>query len=213
MKAQKQYQKITARTIQSRADTNITFADNRQQNRIHGVSRKTIQLVGGYISGNPVGPYAGLGNNNSSPGTDFSQFQKNTILNANSGNAQQINVTYHDDYNDNPLGNYTQVAAIDHIYPKGLGGINAYANAQVIDAHTNSSIGNTYPKHGYNGVRLYVGYTWSRNINGTQYTYPVGSILQIIGHGAAARIATYFGNISLAVARQIGLLGTHHNPL
>lgn len=213
MKAQKQYQKITARTIQSRADTNITFADNRQQNRIHGISRKTIQLVGGYIPGNPNGPYAGLGNNVASPETNFSPTQKNNILNANSGNALQINVTYHDDNNNNSLGDYTQVAAIDHIYPKGLGGINAFANAQVIDAHTNSSIGNTYPKHGYNGSRLYVGHTWNAATFGLPHNYPVGSILQINGHGAAARIATYFGNISLAVARQIGLLGTHHNPL
>lgn len=213
MKAQKQYQKISARTIQSRANTNITFADNRQQNRIHGVICKTIQLVGGYIPGNFVGPYAGQGNNISSPETDFSAIQKNNIFIANSGNAQQINVTYHDDHNGNPLGNYTQVAAIDHIYPKGLGGINAYANAQVIDAHTNSGIGNTYPKHGYNGASLYVGHTWSKNINGTIYTYPVGSILQINGHGAGATITTQFGNISLAYARQIELLGTNYNPI
>lgn len=213
MKAQKQHQKIAARTIQSRANTNITFADNRQQNHIHGVSHKTIQLVGGYIPGNPAGPYAALGNNFSSPGTNFSAAQKNAILNANFGNAQQINVTYQDDHNGNPLGDYTQVAAIDHIYPKGLGGINAYANAQVIDAHTNSGIGNAYPKHGYNGARLYVGHTWNRIINGLPCNYPVGSILNINGQGAAATIATYFGNISLAVARQIGLLGTVHDPV
>lgn len=213
MKAQKQHQKIAARTIQLRANTNITFADNRQQNHIHGVSRKTIQLVGGYIPGNPAGPYAALGNNFSLPGRDFSVFQKNTILNNNSGHAQQINVTYRDDHNGNPLGNYTQVAAIDHIYPKGLGGINAYANAQVIDAHTNSGIGNVYPKHGYNGARLYVGHPWTRNIGGIVYNCPVGSIFSINGHGAGATIATFLGNISLAYARQIGLLGTIHDPV
>lgn len=213
MKAQKQHQKIAARTIQSRANTNITFADNRQQNHIHGVSHKTIQLVGGYIPGNPAGPYAALGNNFSSPGTDFSAAQKNAILNANFGNAQQINVTYQDDHNGNPLGDYTQVAAIDHIYPKGLGGINAYANAQVIDAHTNSGIGNAYPKHGYNGARLYVGHPWRRNIGGMLYNCPVGTIFSINGNGAGATIATALGNISLANARQIGLLGTAHDPV
>ena len=184
---------------------------NRQTYRNFQVisCNKTLQLVGGYIP-NQNGPYVGLGLNMASPNNDFTLFQRNQILTNNSNRGQNmINVSYHDDQTQNPLGAFNQAAAIDHIYPKQLGGVNAYINAQVIDASTNSRIGNAYPKMGYTGSRLYVGHNWT--LNGMQL--PAGSILPIIGNGAQALISTPWGNINLNIARAVGLLTTQMNPL
>ncbi len=162
---------------------------------------KTLQLIGGYIP-NQNGPYAGLGQNIASPNSDFTQSQRNQILTDNSNRGQNtINVSYHDDQTQNPLGSFNQAAAIDHIYPKGLGGVNAYINAQVIDASTNSQIGNVYPKMGYTGSRLYVGHSWTYN----DMQLPAGSILPINGNGAQALIITPWGNIDLNTAREVKL--------
>lgn len=213
MKAKKEYQKLASRIIQPKQKVNITFADNRKKSSIASNMYKTMQFVGGYIPGNVNGPYAAIGNNQATPGANFSATQKNNIFQSNQAGAAPINVLYRDDVTGNALGDYTQVAAIDHIYPKGLGGINAYKNAQVIDAHTNSAIGNTYPKHGYTNTRLYLGNPWIRNIGGVIYQLPMGTILPIAGAGAGANIVTPWGNLTLFQARLYGLLGTFHNPL
>ena len=184
---------------------------NRQTHRNFQIisCNKTLQLVGGYIP-NQNGPYVGLGPNMASPNNDFTPSQRNKILTNNANRGQNmINVSFHDDQTQNPLGSFNQAAAIDHIYPKKLGGVNAYINAQVIDASTTSRIGNAYPKMGYTGSRLYVGHDWT--LNGMHLLS--GSILPIIGNGVQALISTPWGNINLNTARMVGLLTTQMNPL
>lgn len=209
MKAERQYKESNNRIIQSRSNTKTVFIDNRQ-----GGQRKIMQcFLAGYIPGNTNGLYAGLGNNLATCGGSFSSQQKNEILFQNkAAGPTPVNVSYHDDQTGLPLGSFFEVAVADHIYPASLGGINAYANAQIISGSTNSSIRNTYPKHGYTGSRLYVGHNWFGYINGKRQSIAQGSIFTINGSGATATVNTPGGAIPITVL-QTALLAPPNDPL
>jgi hypothetical protein len=197
---------------------------------IGGQGAKPIQLMGGYIPG-ANGPYANLGNNVATAGNAFSDNVRNAVLNANSNNlGNTVNAPQTDDQTGNALvRTYSRIAAIDHIYPAGIGGMNCYRNAQVIDQATNAGIGNTYPKHGYNGARMYMGHAVTAHVpnevDGMNEPEDVniaqGTIFDIEGSGANAEIdmsGTLDGQrddpdeVTPQQARNWGILGAASNP-
>ncbi len=195
------------------------------------IQTKTVQRMGGYIPA-ADGPYQGLGDNIATIGNAFANNQRTAILDQNENNAgNTIAANQTDDQTGNSLvREYSDIAAVDHIYPASFGGMNCYRNAQVIDQATNSAIGNTYPKHQYNGARMYMGHAVNaqvpNNVNGNNQVQvvniPARNIYNINGNGAGATIdmgATLVNQrndanaISLANARNWGILGTNQDPV
>lgn len=151
-----------------------------------------IQMKGGYIPGNKHSNYNSLGSNVCTAGAGFTETQKGNIYDKNEergSSSSKYKAPMIDDYDDEMLvRNLSYVGTVDHIYPASKGGMNAYDNAQVIDVNKNISVGNDYPKHGFNGTEIYIGHNVTADTGMNQKTIAKGTRFDVSGNGSTATI-------------------------